>query len=108
MEPNKCIFRNVLETCKIEKNVSEKPLTIERKETILKSSEEREDNCFKVLDDLEEHYHKDCYIVYTSKQKIERERKRRLAKQEEVQTPKRLRRLVFIVTNFLLKTLIYK
>ena len=75
MDLNKCIFRNVLETCKIEKNVSEKPLTIERKETILKSSEEREDNCFKVLDDLEEHYHKDCYIVYTSKQKIEREQK---------------------------------
>ena len=43
--------------------------TVERKETILKSSKEGEDNCFKVLDDLEEHHHKDCYIVYTSKQK---------------------------------------
>ena len=64
----KCIFDSILENCSEgDKPFSNKPLTEQRKCTIIKSSKERGDNfgaslANRHLDELE--YHPNCYLSY--------------------------------------------
>ena len=68
---NTCTFRNVLQTCSIDKVIHSKPLSNTQRQTNLRcSSDERKDDHLKTNDDIEERYHTVCYSSYTLKEKI--------------------------------------
>ena len=91
---NICVFRDVLSTCNINKELENKHLSETQKVKIGSSSKEQKDNF--ALPDAETLYsHKDCYANYTSKQKIKRhlDKQKKKHPNEESSTPaKRLRR----------------
>ena len=75
-DPKKCIFNSILEKCSEgDKPFSNKPLTEQRKCTIIQSSKERGDNFGASLINIhsdELQYHPNCYLSYNAKSKIEK------------------------------------
>ena len=97
---NQCIFREVLETCKIENPYASAALTSIRKQTVINASKQRDDSLHKDINDEDQIYHPLCYSNYTSKEKIQRHLKRKSSSEASVEssTPKRTSRSV--VTGF--------
>ena len=78
-ETNDCIFKDILTVCSTDKVYEENELTESRREKIDICSKLRKDNFTEQVSDTNKKYHKQCYIYYTSTQKI----KRHLAKTSE-------------------------
>ena len=90
---NPCVFRDVLNTCNIDKEISGKELTERQKTKIAECSKERKDN-FILIETEKLQCHKDCYAEYTSTEKIKRYliKQKKTQKDEGVIPAKRLRR----------------
>ena len=71
-EGNICLFREIVDICSIDKVYAEKELTETRRQTIIESSQRRKDSFASQLTDTHKKYHTQCYLHYTSKQKIKR------------------------------------
>ena len=69
---NAYIFRDVLDSCTVDKKYAETPLSSTRKETVKMASLQRNDELHSQLDSLLLDYHVLCYSAYTSKERIER------------------------------------
>ena len=69
-----CIFREILKICNNSKYFTSKKLSDVQKSTIVKCSQERQDEFHGKMNSefVIRDYHKDCYAAYTSKEKIER------------------------------------
>ena len=99
-----CFFKDILETCNSSKRFNAKDLTATQKSTVIRCSQERQDNFIQdFADGIACSYHKDCYAEYTSRQKIERHLKKRKSEEvvsSELSSPsqKRLRRYVCNLT----------
>ena len=73
-ETNDCLFKEVLSAsvCSSNKLYDENELSETRREKIKQCSKERKDNFGEQLIETKNKYHKQCYLYYTSKQKIKR------------------------------------
>ena len=70
-EGNSCLFRDVVDICSIEKVYESNELTETRRQKIIESSHQRMDAFASQLNENKK-YHTQCYLYYTSKQKIKR------------------------------------
>lgn len=90
---NRCLFSGYLDSCNIENQYADKELTARRKQTVVIKSIDRKDslrvdiNKFKRLV-----YHNNCYLDYTSNEKIERHLKRKNCSESDEITPKKVLR----------------
>ena len=97
-DQSSCFFKDILETCNPSKRFDSKVLSATQQSTILRCSQERQDNFIaSFTEGVKYNYHKDCHAEYTSKQKIDRYlRKRKLEESgpSDLSSPsqKRLRR----------------
>lgn len=76
---NECVFRDVLDTCSLNKKYGSKELSVAQNSTIQKYSMRRNDDLYQTVysKSEERRYHNDCYWAYTSKEKISRYLKKR-------------------------------
>ena len=77
MNDQECIFKRYLTSCSADKIFPDKSLTNVRKQKVIDSSIQRKDDLYTHINDISLAYHKLCYTAYTSKEKIERHKKRR-------------------------------
>ena len=91
-QSNTCVFRDILNTCNINKELAGKELTVKQKNKISECSKERKDNYR--LNEVETlHFHTNCYADYTSTVKIKHHlEKQKNTQKDEVIPAKRLRR----------------
>ena len=66
---NECVFRTVLESCSIQKQLAPTCITEKQSQKIIACSKERKDNLYKDFE-KDSVYHKNCYATYTSKEEI--------------------------------------
>ena len=66
---NECVFRTVLESCSIQKQLAPTCITEKQSQKIIACSKERKDNLYKDFE-KDSVYHENCYATYTSKEKI--------------------------------------
>ena len=82
MNHQECMFIKYLTSCSVDKVFADKDLSDTRKQAVIDSSIQREDTHICILsthvNDVSLPYHKLCYTAYTSKEKIERHKKRRV------------------------------
>ena len=72
-DQSSCFFKDILETCNPSKRFDSKVLSTTQQSTILRCSQERQDNFIaSFTEGVKYNYHKDCYAKYTSQQKIDR------------------------------------
>ena len=79
---NECIFRNVLDTCSINKRDRSKELSATQKSKVVRCSDERQDE-FHTKNNSELSawkYHVDCYSTNTSRERIRRYLKKKKRK----------------------------
>ena len=89
---NLCIFRDVLECC-IEKDLAGTELSEACKEKVIQSSHKRKDGLHDKLNLFHNtHYHKNCYLTYTSNNHIERCLKRKNQEESGTSSVKRSKR----------------
>ena len=67
-----CLFRDVVDICSIDKVLESNELTENRRQKIIESSHQRKDSFAEQLNESLKKYHTQCYLYYTSKQKIKR------------------------------------
>ena len=73
MNSNGCIFRDVLESCSVDKCYAMNELT----KTVIQSSIKRKVNFHQIIENFSTFkYHDLCYTYYTSKEKINRHLKK--------------------------------
>ena len=90
---NRCIFKEYLDSCEFENQYADKELTAIRKQTIITKSIHRADSLRVDINKFERLvYHTNCYLNYTSNQKIARHLKRKNSTESTDTTPKRLLR----------------
>ena len=87
-----CVFKHILE-CSITCELSEDCLSEARKEKVVQCSIRRNDNLHAGLDLSSIHYHKNCYLTYTSNDHINRYLKRTHSEEAGTSDVKRSRRL---------------
>ena len=93
-----CIFKEILPSCSQAKKFEKNALSQMRKEKVIACSHERKDNFHiqieQTFSDMK--FHTDCYINYTSKDKIARLLKKMKPCEKDSTPPtKRLRRLFY-------------
>ena len=71
-EGNSCLFRDVVDICSIEKVYESNELTEIRRQKVIECSHQRMDSFASQLNESHKKYHTQCYLYYTSKQKIKR------------------------------------
>ena len=77
MDGNKCIFRDVLESCSVDKCYTVNELTKIRKGTVISSNIKRKDDFHQIIENFSTfNYHDLRYTCCTSKNKINRHLKR--------------------------------
>ena len=76
MNYQECIFKRYLTSCSADKIFPYKSLTNVRKQKVIDSSIQRKDDLYTHINDISLAYHKLWYTAYTSKEKIERHKKR--------------------------------
>ena len=76
MNYQECIFKRYLKSCSADKIFPDKSLTNVRKQKVIDSSIQRKDDLYTHINDISLAYHKLWYTAYTSKEKIERHKKR--------------------------------
>ena len=76
-----------------------KDLTDIRKQKVIDSSIQREDEQKEDINDVSLGYHKLYYTAYTSKERIERDKKRRVKSNVSDPEPSKLRRLVLVYSE---------
>ena len=96
MNHQECIFKKYLTSCSVNKVFADKDLTGIRKQKVIESSIQREDELYTHINDVSLAYHKLCYTAYTSKEKIERHKKRRVESNVSDPEPSKRRRLVLV------------
>ena len=66
---NECIFRDILDTCSMNKKYGFKELSVEQSNTIQRCSMERNVSFYQTVYTKFEkrRYHNDCYCAYTSR-----------------------------------------
>ena len=96
MNLQECIFRKYLTSCSVDKVFADKGLTGIRKQKVINSSIQREDELYTHINDVSLAYHKLCYIAYTSKEKTERHKKRKIESNVSDPEPSKRRRLVLV------------
>ena len=93
MDGNECIFRDVLESCFVDKCYAVNELKKAGKETIVSSSLKRKDNFHQVIENFSIFkYHDLCYTYYTFKDKINKHLKRINEQSVDGSSAKRLNR----------------
>ena len=90
---NRCFFSDYLESCHIDNQFADKELTALRKQTVIVKSIDRGDSLQVDINKLERLvYHTNCYLNYTSNEKIERHLKRKNSSESAKTTPRKLLR----------------
>ena len=88
---NVCIFKDVLE-CSITYELSEDYLSEAQKERVIQCSNRRKDSLHETIGSSSIQYHKNCYVIYTSNDHINRYLKRKCAEEPGTSQVKRSRR----------------
>ena len=87
---NRCLFSGYLDSCNIENQYADKELTAHRKQTVVIKSIDRKDSLRVDINKFERLvYHNNCYLDYTSNEKIERHLKRKNCSESDEITPKK-------------------
>ena len=90
---NRCLFSGYLDSCNIENQYADKELTARRKQTVVIKSIDRKDSLRVDINKFERLvYHNNCYLDYTSNEKIERHLKRKNCSESDEITPKKVLR----------------
>ena len=73
MDGNECTFRDVLESCSVDKCYAVNEQTKTRKDTVISSSIKQKDDFHQIIENFSTFKYYDlCYTYYTSKDKINR------------------------------------
>ena len=90
---NRCLFKQYLESCHINNQFADKELTARRKQTVIVKSIARGDSLQVDINKLLSlAYHSNCYLEYTSNEKIDRYLKRKNESESAEITPRKLLR----------------
>ena len=90
---NRCLFKQYLESCHINNQFADKELTARRKQTVIVKSIARGDSLQVDINQLTSlAYHSNCYLEYTSNEKIDRYLKRKNNSESAEITPRKLLR----------------
>ena len=90
---NRCLFKQYLESCHINNQFAGKELTARRKQTVIVKSIDRGNSLQVDINKLTSlAYHSNCYLDYTSNEKIERYLKRKNNSESAETTPRKLLR----------------
>ena len=101
MDGNECIFRDVLESCSVDKCYAVNELTKTRKDTVISSNIKQKDDFHKIIENFSTFkYHDLCYTYYTSKEKINRHLKRINEQSVDGPSAKRLNQSSVRMFNF--------